>query len=79
MSVGLYKVVGNNKIQVTELPIKKWTEDFKAFLDKLILNKSEIIKSYVDNSDDKNVLFTIDFHNNKVDYLRTKKLFRWTY
>ncbi len=72
MSVGLYKVVGNNKIQVTELPIKKWTEDFKNSLDKLILNKSDIIKSYVDNSDDKNVLFTIDLYNNKLDYLRTK-------
>ena len=73
MSIGVYKIVGTNKIQVTELPIKKWTDDFKTFLDKQILSKSEVIKSYVDNSTDKNVLFTIDLYNNKVDYLKTKK------
>ena len=72
MSVGVYKIIGNNKIEVTELPIKKWTQDFKEFLDKIISSKSDVIKNYTDNSSDKKVSFTIEFYNNKVHYLKTK-------
>ena len=36
MSIGVYKIVGTNKIQVTELPIKKWTTDYKEFLEKMM-------------------------------------------
>jgi len=36
------------------------------------LKKSDIIKSYIDNSTDKKVLFEIEFNNNKVDYLKSQ-------
>ena len=45
MSKGLYKK--NNKkhvIEVTELPIGKWTQDYKVFLEKMIEQKKKIKK-----------------------------------
>ena len=72
ISIGLYEIISTNKIKVTELPVRKWTDDFKLFLDNLILKKSDIIKSYIDNSTDKKVLFEIEFNNNKVDYLKSQ-------
>ena len=35
LSVGKYKVVGSSKVEITELPLGRWTEDYKDFLDTL--------------------------------------------
>lgn len=32
---GVYKVVGDNELEITELPVKKWTRDYKSFLEEL--------------------------------------------
>jgi hypothetical protein len=28
-------MLGDNKVEITELPIKKWTRDYKNFLEEL--------------------------------------------
>ena len=33
---GCYKIIGTDKIEVTELPLGTWTEDYKIFLETLI-------------------------------------------
>lgn len=38
---GLWKRVGDDCIEITELPVKKWTQDYKEFLENLLLDASE--------------------------------------
>ena len=68
---GCYTINGPDKITITELPIGTWTEDYKAFLETLLDNKSSksgkdkvnYIKDYVDMSTEKNVEFNITFNS----------------
>ena len=53
---GIYTIEGN-KIVVSELPIGTWTEDYKAFLDKL--ETENTIYNYKNESTETDVKFTI--------------------
>lgn len=48
-------------VKVTELPVGIWTQDFKAKLEKLLTEKTPIIKGYTDMSTDQTVDFVIEF------------------
>jgi len=54
---GVWKVGASGKITVTELPVGRWTEDYKEYLETLIEKK--IISDYVNNSTTEDVLFDI--------------------
>lgn len=69
---GVYNILKGNKIQVTELPVGVWTDNFILHLDKLLDNKikvgkgkemkevaSPLIKSYTNNSTDDTVNVTV--------------------
>lgn len=69
---GVYTVLKGNKVQVTQLPIGMWTDNFIIHLDKLLDHKikvgkgkeikevlSPLIKSFVNNSTDDSVNVTI--------------------
>ena len=68
---GCYTINSPDKITITELPIGTWTEDYKAFLETLLDNKSSksgkdkgnYIKDFVDMSTEKNVEFNITFNS----------------
>ena len=56
---GVYRIINNVTIEITELPIGTWTNNYKNFLDGLIYDKLKhtkpdqfYIKDYIDNSDD---------------------------
>jgi DNA topoisomerase-2 len=74
---GIYKKITNDTINVTELPIGFWTEDFKELLEELIepgVDKegkkiTPIIKDYDDMSKDTNVDFIITFAKGKLEEL----------
>ena len=72
MSKGCYNVLNNNTIEITELPIGRWTEDYKTILDKLVIERSNptkgIIVDYENQSTDKTVYFKIHL---KTGYLST--------
>ena len=63
---GVYKILDNNKIEITELPIGTWTQDYKEYIETLIDNKQKdskaLIKDYNDNSTDTNVNMIIEFY-----------------
>ena len=76
VTTGVYKIENLNVI-VTELPIGTWTDDYKAFLDKL--ESENIIYSYKNNSTETTVSFTIKIPNDtlwewKKDNIIEKKL-----
>lgn len=64
---GVYQIIGNDKIKITELPIGTWTQDYKEFLEVLIVGNKEkktknheiMIKDYSDMSTDLNVEFIV--------------------
>lgn len=65
---GCYKIVGSDMVQVTELPIGLWTDDYKTHLESLMddsakSKKKPIIKSFNDMSTDSSIDFTIKFHS----------------
>ena len=75
MSKGKYDIVSPTTIRITELPIGKWTDDYKKFLDSLLPEEKKKkskeneehtkkkgkknIIDYINNSTDKEVDFTI--------------------
>jgi DNA topoisomerase-2 len=75
---GIYNVIDNDTVEVTELPIGVWTEDYKTFLDELLLENDskdtkdntkgkkkkvdKVLKDYTNNSNDHDVYFKLEFY-----------------
>ena len=75
LSKGKYEVINDVTIRITELPIGKWTDDYKKYLDSLLpeIKKSKSLENedhkkkkekktiidYVNNSSDTDIDFTI--------------------
>jgi DNA topoisomerase II len=65
---GVYKKKSSNMIHITELPIGMWTEDYKHYLESLLMDskgnnkKNQILMDYRDNSTEDVVDFTLKFH-----------------
>ena len=64
--------INKNKIDITELPIGTWNEDYIIFLEKLV--EDGTIKDYKDLSTDKNVNIQIQLQNQMDDIEKTLKL-----
>jgi DNA topoisomerase-2 len=58
---GIIREVGDNEVEITELPIRTWTDDFKAKLEEIIKAEKvpSFIKDYKEFNDHKNVHFVI--------------------
>jgi DNA topoisomerase-2 len=66
VSKGIYKRISPVKIQVTELPIGYWTEDFKTMLEEMLDEKDTPLKSYESNYTHLKVDFTLTFTNSDI-------------
>jgi DNA topoisomerase II len=71
---GIWKLIKKDCIHVTELPIGMWTETYKQFLEKIIIQgqtlgekKGSILRDYKDMSTDAMVDFTLMFSPGKLD------------
>jgi len=69
ITTGVYKVSGTT-VEVTELPIGKWTQTYKEFLESLV-ETNEII-DYRNNCDDTNVSFKVVMQKTVIDQLVAK-------
>jgi DNA topoisomerase-2 len=58
---GVIREAGNNEVEITELPIRMWTDDFKAKLEDIIKAEkvASFIKDYKEYNDHKSVHFII--------------------
>ncbi|KAN0032195.1 hypothetical protein ACTFIV_006072 [Dictyostelium citrinum] len=63
---GVIKLVGRN-LEITELPIGKWTADYKEILNDLI--DKDIIKSFQESNTENSVHFTILLNNNQLEQM----------
>ena len=82
---GIYEKIGQDKINISELPVEYWTDDFRQLLIKLRdgedtksgdkdknKNVTLIVKSFIDNSSDTQIDFTVTFIPGKLDELEAK-------
>jgi len=86
ISKGIYEIINDCSIRITELPIGKWTDDYKKFLDSLIpdTRKSKSLENeshkkgkvkktildYINNSSDTEVDFLITFEKGFLNSLQ---------
>jgi len=68
ISKGTHRWIDSDTLEITELPIGIWTEDYKEFLEGLISNNANFLKSVENHYTSKNVKFTLHFNGD----IRTK-------
>jgi DNA topoisomerase-2 len=65
ITTGVY-TVETGKVKITELPVGTWTDDYKAFLDKL--ETEDLIYSYKNSSTENTVNFEITIPKKTLEY-----------
>ena len=63
ISKGIYKWIDDLTVEILELPIGTWTEDYKDFLEDLIINNNVYLKSFENHYTAKNVKFILNMSN----------------
>jgi DNA topoisomerase-2 len=78
---GNYQRTGNDQIQITELPIGTWTDDYKEYIEHLMdtVDKNgkkiiPIVKDYDDMSKDTNVNIIINLYKGKLNELENNQI-----
>ena len=64
ISRGIYKWVDDSTVEISELPIGIWTEDYKDFLENMITNNLNNLKYIENHYTSKNVKFVLHFNTN---------------
>ncbi|KAG9234935.1 putative DNA topoisomerase 2 [Amylocarpus encephaloides] len=69
---GIVKEVGNNEVEITELPIRVWTDGFKGQLEDIIKGEKtpSFIKDYKEYNDHKSVHFIIQLDEKNMKGVR---------
>jgi DNA topoisomerase-2 len=62
VSTGVYSWIDDNTLEITELPIGTWTEDYKEYLENMITSGSNYLKSFDNHYTSKNVKFVLNFN-----------------
>ena len=79
---GCYVVSGNierkdeTTLHISELPVKKWTQDYKVFLEGMLNSdgkKEPDLKDFKENHTDTTVSFTIIASKEKIDEFEASK------
>ena len=61
---GVYRVTGRTTVEITELPVGKWTQDYKEFLESVsegVAKKTPLVTSYENHSTETKVKFIVRF------------------
>ena len=72
MSKGIYKWLDDSTMEITELPIGTWTEDYKEMLENMITNNQNSLKYFENHYTSKNVRFVLHFNPNSKAELEEK-------
>jgi len=64
ISKGVYRWVDESTVEITELPIGTWTEDYKEILENMITNGLNNLKYIENHYTSKNVKFILHFNTN---------------
>lgn len=69
ISKGIFKRISPNQIEITELPIGTWTQDFKEFLEKYMEKNPKILKEYEGHYTESTIKFILHFEAGSVNNL----------
>ena len=72
VSKGVYRWIDSETVEITELPIGTWTEDYKDFLETMITNGLHNLKYIENHYTSKNVKFLLHFNGNVRETLEDK-------
>jgi len=67
-SIGIYKIINETTIHITELPIGTWTQDYIDFLSESI-EQQKLINDYENNSGNHNIDIKVHFINSELQKL----------
>ena len=73
-SKGVYKWINKSTLEITELPIGTWTENYKEFLEELIVKNNPNLKSFESHYTAKNVRFILNLCDNAQETIGDKIL-----
>lgn len=74
MCTGVYRKINDNTIEITELPVGVWTEDYKAFLEDYLDKNPKILKDYESHYTTQDVCFKLHFHDSSHFNIKDFKL-----
>tara|TARA_Y100001970_G_C14256331_1_gene875740 strand:- start:4648 stop:8118 length:3471 start_codon:yes stop_codon:yes gene_type:complete len=69
ISKGIYKRISPNQIEITELPIGMWTQDYKEFLEKYMEKNPKVLKEYEGHYTESSIKFILHFEPGSVNNL----------
>ena len=69
ISKGIFKRISSNQIEITELPIGTWTQDYKEFLEKYIEKNPKKLKDYESHYTENSIRFILHFESGIVNDL----------
>tara|TARA_B100000795_G_scaffold269298_1_gene258255 strand:- start:3612 stop:7163 length:3552 start_codon:yes stop_codon:yes gene_type:complete len=72
ISKGVYKWIDDQTVEITELPVGTWTEDYKDFLENMITNGLNNLKYIENHYTSKNVRFLLHFNNSAKSKIESK-------
>ena len=72
ISKGVYKWVNEETVEITELPVGTWTEDYKEMLENMVSNNQNNLKYFENHYTSKNVKFILHFNANSKSVLEDK-------
>lgn len=58
---GVYNFIGEKSVEISELPIGTWTEDYKAFLEEYLEKNPKVMKDYESHYTTQEVKFILHF------------------
>jgi DNA topoisomerase II len=75
---GKIERINATTLHISELPIKKWTQDYKTFLEGMLVGDKKddsppLIKDFTENHTDTTVSFTITAEESKIDEFEKEK------
>ncbi|XP_064967328.1 DNA topoisomerase 2-like [Musa acuminata AAA Group] len=75
---GVIEEVDNTTLRITELPVRRWTQDYKEFLESMMTGNDKIkepfIKDYREYNDDKTVHFEVTLTEENMNIARQEGL-----
>jgi len=83
LSSGIYEIMDANTLEIRELPIGTWTEDYKAFLESLVADdpknpKNSILKKFENDSGNHTIKLNLTFIDGCLKELDKKGLIEKT-
>ena len=62
VSTGIYNWIDDNTLEISELPVGTWTEDYKEYLENMLMTNANYLKSFDNQYTAKNVKFILNFN-----------------